>query len=130
MVLGRRGSSGSGVEGQLEVMGAPGVLQVCHLTRLTGVLVVEAGPRRMTIRFREGEIIGASGEGREGADAIYALLAWEEGRFHFVPGDPGEGPRLGPSFGELVLEGCRRLDEAQRAAAAPATTVGERPKPA
>lgn len=130
MVLGRRGSSGSGMEGQLEVMGAPGVLQVCHLTRLTGVLVVEAGPRRMTIRFREGEIIGASGEGREGADAIYALLAWEEGRFHFVPGDPGEGPRLGPSFGELVLEGCRRLDEAQRAAAAPATTVGERPKPA
>src|SRR5439155_5640863 len=38
MSLGRHGARGAGMEGQLEVMGTPGVLQVCHLTRLTGVL--------------------------------------------------------------------------------------------
>jgi CheY-like chemotaxis protein len=114
MSLGRRGAPGPGMEGQLDVMGAPGVLQVCHLTRLTGVLMVEAGPRWMTIRFREGEIVGATGDGLEGADAVYEFLAWEEGRFHFAPGDQA-GERIGPSFAELVLEGCRRLDEAQRA---------------
>jgi len=113
-MLGRRGA-GPGMEGQIEVIGAPGVLQMCHLTRLTGVLMAEAGPRRMTIRFREGELVGAKGDGREEADAVYAFLAWEEGRFRFAPGEE-RGDRIGPSFAELVLEGCRRLDEARRAA--------------
>jgi CheY-like chemotaxis protein len=116
MGMGRRGAPGPGMEGQLEVMGAPGVLQMCHLTRLTGVLMVESGTRWMTIRFREGEIVGASGdEDEQGADAVYAFLAWEEGRFNFSRGDQ-RGERIGPSFAELVLEGCRRLDEARRAA--------------
>ena len=80
---------GPGMEGQLEVMGAPGVLQMCHLTRLTGVLMVESGTRWMTIRFREGEIVGASGdENEQGANAVYAFLAWEEGRFNFSPRRP------------------------------------------
>jgi DNA-binding response OmpR family regulator len=118
MELGRRGSQGAGMEGQLDVMGAPGVLQVCNLTRLTGVLLAEAGARQMTIRFREGEIVGASGDGHYGADAVYAFLAWDQGRFHFAPGDFGGERRLEPSFGELVLEGCRRLDEARRVAEA------------
>jgi len=114
MTMGRRGA-GPGMEGEIEVIGAPGVLQMCHLTRLTGVLVAETGSRGMTIRFREGELVGAKGDGREGADAIYAFLAWEEGRFRFAPGDE-HGERIGPSFAELVLEGCRRLDEARRTA--------------
>ena len=115
MALGRRGSPGSGMEGQLEMMGAPGVLQVCHLTRLTGVLMSESGARWMTIRFRDGEIVGASGDDCEGADAVYSFLSWDEGRFHFAPGDQ-IGERIGTSFTELVLEGCRRLDEKRRAA--------------
>src|SRR4051812_20781585 len=104
MSLGRRGSPGSGMEGQLEMMGAPGVLQVCHLTRLTGVLMSESGARWMTIRFREGEIVGASGDESEGADAVYSFLSWDEGRFHFAPGEQ-VGERIGTSFTELVLEG-------------------------
>jgi hypothetical protein len=32
-------------------------------------------------------------------------------RFHFHPGDPGKGMPLGESFSQLILEGCRRLDE-------------------
>ena len=115
MTIGRRGPAGPGMEGQLEVMGAPGVLQVCHLTRLTGVLMAENTQRQMTIRFREGDIVGATGDGREGADAVYAFLSWDEGRFHFAPGEQ-RGDRIGPSFTELVLEGCRRLDEARRTA--------------
>src|SRR5262249_41518687 len=114
IALGRRGR-GTGMEGQIDVIGAPGVLQMCHLTRLTGALMAEAGTRRMAIRFREGEIVGASGDGFEAADAVYAFLAWGAGRFRFAPGDE-RGERIGPmSFADLVLEGCRRLDEARRA---------------
>jgi DNA-binding response OmpR family regulator len=118
VTMGQRGAPGPGMEGQLQVIGAPGVLQVCHLTRLTGVLTAEADGRSMRIRFRGGEIVGASGDGREGADAVYAFLAWEDGRFRFAPSDE-QGDRIGPSFTELVLEGCRRLDEARRAAGSP-----------
>jgi DNA-binding response OmpR family regulator len=113
--MGTRGRSGPGMQGELNVMGAPGVLQVCHLTRLTGTLTVKDGGRRMAVRFREGEIIGAEGDGRVDEAAIFAFLAWEEGTFKFAPGDPGDGTPLGTGFSQLVLEGCRRLDEMRRA---------------
>lgn len=113
--MGTRGRSGPGMQGELNVMGAPGVLQVCHLTRLTGTLTVKEGGRRMAVRFREGEIIGAEGDGRSGEAAVFALLAWEEGTFKFAPGDPGDGAPLGTGFSQLLLEGCRRLDEERRA---------------
>ena len=109
--LGVRARKGAGMEGQIEVVGAPGVLQVCHLTRLTGTLsAVDAG-RRTDVRFREGEIVDAQCEETWGEDAVFAFLAWTQGRFHFHPGDPGEGMPLGESFSQLILEGCRRLDE-------------------
>jgi DNA-binding response OmpR family regulator len=113
--MGTRGRSGPGMQGELNVVGAPGVLQVCHLTRLSGTLTVKDGGRRMAVRFREGEIIGAEGEGRSGEAAIFTLLAWEEGTFKFTPGDPGDGAPLGTGFSQLLLEGCRRLDEERRA---------------
>ena len=112
--MGTRGRSGPGMQGELNVMGAPGVLQVCHLTRLTGTLTVKDGARRMAVRFRAGEIIGASSDGGSGEAAVFALLAWEEGTFKFAPGDPGDGAPLGTGFSQLLLEGCRRLDEERR----------------
>ncbi len=104
----------SGMEGQLQVMGAPGVLQVCHLTRLTGTLTAEAGPQHIEIRFRDGEIVEGESPSNVGVEAVYDFLAWDEGRFRFVPGDPGGDRPLAESFNFLVLEGCRRLDERRR----------------
>jgi DNA-binding response OmpR family regulator len=109
--LGLRARKGAGMEGQIEVVGAPGVLQVCHLTRLTGTLSASDGDRRADIRFREGEIVDAQCDESWGEDAVFAFLSWTQGRFHFLPGDPGEGVSLGESFNQMILEGCRRLDE-------------------
>jgi DNA-binding response OmpR family regulator len=81
----------SGMEGSLQVMGAPGVLQVCHLTRLTGTLIVEAGPQKIELRFRAGEIVGAESPSNSGEEAVYDFLAWDQGRFRFVPGRAGAG---------------------------------------
>jgi len=109
--LGVRARKGAGMEGQIEVVGAPGVLQVCHLTRLTGTLSAVDVDRRAEVRFREGEIVDAQCDDLWGEDAVFAFLAWTQGRFHFHPGDPGEGVPLGESFNQMILEGCRRLDE-------------------
>jgi len=109
-----RGRHGPGMEGSIEIIGAPGLLQMCHIGSLTGRCHVEAGERELEVRFREGEIVGAESGPLRGADAVFDLLSWTEGRFSFTPGDPGEGTPLGETFDQLILEGCRRLDEQRR----------------
>ena len=109
-----RTRGGPGMDGEIEVIGAPGVLQMCHISQFTGVFTSHYEGKRAQIRFRDGEIIGAETNGWKGADAIYAFLGWTQGHFEFVSGDPGDGGPLGESFEQLLLEGCRRLDEAGR----------------
>ncbi|HET8644815.1 MAG TPA: response regulator, partial [Vicinamibacteria bacterium] len=111
--LGARSES-AGMQGEIQVIGAPGVLQVCHLSRLTGVLSAQDGPWRASVRFRDGEIVAAECGAARGEDAVFEFLGWESGTFHFAPGDAGEGEKVGESFDRLLLEGCRRLDEARR----------------
>jgi DNA-binding response OmpR family regulator len=104
----------AGMSGEIEMIGAPGILQVCHLSRLTGTLEAQRDGGEARVRFREGEVVGADCHGTTGTDALYAFLAWETGRFTFTPGDPGPGAPVGSSFNQLLLEGCRRLDESRR----------------
>jgi two-component system cell cycle response regulator len=111
--LDTRGAA-AGMQGEIQVIGAPGVLQVCHLSRLTGVLSAQDGPWRASVRFRDGEIVGAECGAARGEDAVFEFLGWESGTFHFAAGDPGPGERVGDTFDRLLLEGCRRLDEARR----------------
>jgi CheY-like chemotaxis protein len=100
--------------GRLDLLGAPDVLQVCHLNRLTGLLRIEDGGRRLAFRFREGAVIDIDRDGARAA--LFAFLSWDRGQFAFEPGDPGDGVPLEDSFGNLLLEGCRVLDEQRRAA--------------
>jgi DNA-binding response OmpR family regulator len=109
-----RGRQETGISGEVEVFGAPGILQVCHLSRLTGTLEVQRDDHEARVRFRDGEIVGADCHGAVGVEAVFAFLAWETGRFQFLPGHPVEGTPLGAGFSQLLLEGCRRLDESRR----------------
>jgi DNA-binding response OmpR family regulator len=112
--LGSRAWRGPGMEGRIELIGVPSLLQMCHLGSLSGVLSVGSGRRKAELRFRGGEIVGVEVDGSQGEEALYDLLSWSEGHFSFAPGDPGPGPSLGESFSQLLLEGCRRLDEAKK----------------
>ncbi len=105
---------GAAMGGGIDVVGAPGILQMCHLTQLTGILGVVDGPRVAEIRFREGEIVSADSSVGAGTEAVYDFLSWETGSFEFNPVDPGPGEGLGQGFDQLILEGCRRLDESRR----------------
>ncbi len=109
-----RSRGGPGMEGELEIIGAPSVLQMCHISQFTGVFTSHSEGHRAQIRFRDGQIIGAETGGWMAAEAIYAFLGWTKGHFEFVLGDPGDGGPLPESFDQLLLEGCRRLDEASR----------------
>jgi DNA-binding response OmpR family regulator len=107
------GQRGASLEGAIDVVGAPGLLQMCHLGRLTGILTTRHEGHVATVRFRNGDIIAAESRRLRGAEAIYELVSWTAGHFEFQTQDPGEGPRLPESFDHLLLEGCRLLDESQ-----------------
>jgi CheY-like chemotaxis protein len=112
--VGVRSRKGAAMEGGIELIGAPGMLQMCHLSRFTGVLTVRSGSGRVQIRLRDGELLSAESNEAKGAEAIFEFLTWSRGHFEFVPGDPGEGEPLPEKFDYLLLEGCRRLDESLR----------------
>ncbi len=101
------------MEGSIEVAGAPGVLQMWHQGRLSGVCTVRSGTQVFEARFRDGEIVHAGLGERSGAEAVFGFLGWARGTFRFVPGAV-DGSPIAESFDQLLLEGCRRLDEERR----------------
>lgn len=107
--------SGAGLSGDLSLIGGPGVLQMCNAGKLTGILSTRSGARTVAVRFRQGDIVGAESPRNGGVAALYEMLGWTRGVFEFQPGDPGPGEALGTSFMQLLLEGCRLLDEGSMA---------------
>ena len=99
------------LSGTLDLLGATGLLQMCHLSSLTGTLTVRSGIRHVELRFRSGELVAAESAGSNGTAALNDLLGWTRGVFEFNPAhvDPTVLP-LG-NFTHLLLEGCRLLDE-------------------
>jgi DNA-binding response OmpR family regulator len=105
---------GAGLRGAVELVGAPAVLQICHLNQLTGVLVARRGSRSTRIAFRHGQVVSATGPDHEGAAVVYDFVGWPNGQFEFDRGALAEGTPMDSDFNALLLEGCRRLDERHR----------------
>jgi DNA-binding response OmpR family regulator len=102
------------IEGRIELVGAAGLLQLCHLSQLSGTLTVRSRAEVAQILFREGMIVRAEMARTSGANAVYRLLGWSNGRFLFLQGPAVNDPPLADSFDLLMLEGCRVLDEERR----------------
>jgi uncharacterized protein (TIGR02266 family) len=99
--------------GHLQVMNLPSLVQLLESERRTARLVMTRGNERGEIIFSEGRISQASQGPRQGAPAVYQLLAWQEGAFQLAPHDSGApvgGQVSGPNQ-KLLMEGLRRLDE-------------------
>jgi hypothetical protein len=105
---------GAGLRGVVELVGAPAVLQICHLNQLTGVLVARRGSQSVRIAFRHGQVVSATGPDHEGAAVVYDFVGWSSGQFEFDRGAFAEGTPMESEFNSLLLEGCRRLDERRR----------------
>jgi CheY-like chemotaxis protein len=117
--VGSSAASRPAMQGSVEVVGAAGLLQMWHQGRLSGVCTVRSGARVFKARFRDGEIVGASLDEHRDVEAVYAFLGWGQGHFHFLPGEVGAGDApIGESFDQLLLEGCRVLDEHRRSGSA------------
>jgi CheY-like chemotaxis protein len=108
------------VEGNLSQISLLDLLQLFHLTRKTGtVRLLREGGVPGTVLVRDGEVIDATAPGGEGsaihgAKALFRLMGLGEGRFEFLPGDPGNARRIDAPTRALLLEGARQIDEAAR----------------
>jgi hypothetical protein len=103
----------SGIIGNISEMPPSELFQTLNLNRKTGILnlALPRGPARAC--FREGSLISAKYNKKEGEEAFFEILREKKGRFKFIQGlSPEEmkAPDIG-DFMWLLMEGIRRIDE-------------------
>jgi len=101
-------------------MGVSGSLQDMALTTLISVNCTEGNRAQLQLRrgleealiyFDEGEIIHVALGDREGEEAIYELLTWEDGEFELEMDVPPPVRTVNDPWSNLLLEGMQRIDE-------------------
>ena len=114
----------AGIQGRLQEVSLPNVIQILEVERKTGTLELERGGERAALHFDEGQIVDAAWKDHGGEMAVYRILQWTEGAFRFDPAAAGAAPaqRIQSNNQHLLMEGMRRLDEGAR-------LLGELPPP-
>ncbi len=107
-----RGSRAS-FTGLLSEMGPIDLLSTIDLGRKSGVLEIE-GASKGTIWFRDGRVVDAKCGNYAGANAVYRMLVWNDGRFEIKFGSCTVDDAIDMSTQGMLMEGMRRLDEWQR----------------
>jgi CheY-like chemotaxis protein len=108
-------SSTGGIQGALEQLGLSSLLVMVEMERKSGILVLRRQTKTARIFVKLGKVIAAriEGEGVRGADAVYHLLTWPDGRFDFTAVDVDMEDEIKSSTTHLLMEGARLIDEAQ-----------------
>jgi two-component system OmpR family response regulator len=103
------------LRGVLTEIGLSSILTMLEMERKSGILIIEGEPGTARLFLRQGHIIRAEIEADEplaGVAAVYTALAWTEGQFEFLIGDVGGVDEIQASTTFLLMEGARRIDEA------------------
>jgi hypothetical protein len=88
-----------------------------EIERKTGILLLEQAATAARLFIRRGRIIRAEMDAPNastGTSAVFAALTWTEGRFDFLVGDVGGVDDIQASTAFLLMEGARRIDEANQ----------------
>ncbi len=109
-----RSGSKRGVSGSLSEMGLPDMVQVLWHGRKTGALKIRSQAGVGEIHFVNGQVYNALFGNHRGEEAFYAMLALSQGDFVLDPNFVAPQELFNKSPEALLLEGMRRLDEAQR----------------
>ncbi len=104
----------SGMTGMLSEMLPAEIFQSLNSNQKTGVIDMDLPRGSARVYFRDGEIVHATYDQREGTSAFFEILQETEGRFKFKPVLPEEHQENEPlgDFMWLLMEGVRVTDEA------------------
>jgi hypothetical protein len=104
--------TGSGTLGNLESLGLAEIIQSLALGRKTARITVTSGSRFGHIWIEEGQAKHARTGRLFGEFAFYEMVSWKTGQFLLEPGVLSETRSLDHDPMFLVMEGSRRIDEA------------------
>jgi Domain of unknown function (DUF4388)/FHA domain len=109
----------SAMQGRLEEVPLPDLLQLFGTARKTGVLTIQRDVHAAEIHFDKGRVVACAIDGRDDLTpekSFYRLLGWSSGHFELRPaGGAPEGQRpISESIEGLLMEGMRQLDELRR----------------
>jgi len=111
-------TTGSGpivaLKGDLSEIGLLDVIQILDNCQKTGQLQVSSEGQAGTIFFNVGRIVNAIYQEKAGEQAMYALVAVKGGTFEYQPSATAFDVVIHNSNTNLLLEGLRLLDEANR----------------
>jgi CheY-like chemotaxis protein len=110
-----------GIHGTLEQLGLSSLLVMIEMERKSGILRLERTGVTGRIFTREGKVIAARLDGsgvpaaaKKGADAVYHMLTWSEGRFDFSAVEVDMEDEVKSTTTHLLMEGARLIDEGKR----------------
>jgi CheY-like chemotaxis protein/predicted regulator of Ras-like GTPase activity (Roadblock/LC7/MglB family) len=99
------------VHGNLRSMSLPSIVQINCTERNQARLRIRHDGQEGSIFFADGEVVHAAAGSQVGEEAVYALLAWEDGDFDLEMDIPATQHTVTTGWSGLLLEGMRRLDE-------------------
>ncbi len=101
--------------GKLDVMNLVTVVQVLADSGRSGTLYVDDYEKRQgVVGYKDGRIYAVKLDKTVGEEALYALLTWQRGDFWFDPLEIPKEDKVQQGVMNLLLEGMRRIDEAER----------------
>lgn len=109
----RLARSESLLEGQLDQLGAPELIQILCLCRRTATVRLESAVGRGVIWIRDGEVHHAVCEAVSGQSAMASIVRADSGRFWVLPGDHLPMRSIEQDWQHVLLEAAREGDEAR-----------------
>jgi len=102
------------LRGDLSEIGLLDVIQILDNAQKSGKLMIKSEGNPGTIFFNSGRIVNATYQDKTGEPAMYALVAVKGGSFDYQPSSVPFDVVINNSNTNLLLEGLRLLDEANR----------------
>ncbi len=102
--------SSKGFSGNLQELSIVELVQMYNLNKKSGILHIDGSiPGKMVIR--DGHLVYAKTEQREGDQAVYEMVAMKEGTFRFESEVSDEPANIKSSTMNVLMEACRLVDE-------------------
>lgn len=99
------------LKGTLSDLGIVDLVQFPFAGRKSGELVIVSGGQRAELYYRDGELVDASTDGRDGADVLVDVFDWEEGEFEFRPGVDAARVTIEEDLHRIVMKALKERDE-------------------
>lgn len=105
-------SAAGGMNGSLESLSFPDVIQMMVVTKKTGILRVDSGGDTAFLHIYGGVVRHAECGSKKGDAVLFRVCTWVGGRFTFSPKPGMEGPHTVQGDANFVImEGLRRRDQ-------------------